>query len=49
MINPNYQNILSKIETFPGIPGAAVKLLALLDDPETSVSEIEEILHFEAN
>ncbi len=49
MINTNYQNILSKIEMFPGIPGAAVKLLALRDDPETSVSEIEEIPQFEAN
>ena len=49
MINTNYQNILSKIETSPGIPGAAAKLLTLLDDPQTSVSEIEEILQFEAN
>ena len=49
MINTNYQNILSKIETFPSIPGAAVKLLALLDDPQPWVSEIEERLQFEAN
>ena len=49
MINTTNQNILSKIETFHSIPGAAVKLLALLDDPQTCVSEIEEILQFEAN
>jgi putative nucleotidyltransferase with HDIG domain len=32
------------IKSFPGIPGAAVKLLALMDDPDVSVPKIESIL-----
>jgi len=47
MINTNYQNILSKIETFPSNPGSAVKSLALLDGPQACGSEIEEILQFD--
>ena len=39
--------ILSKSDSLPSIPGAAVKLLSLLDDPESSVSEIEEILKYD--
>jgi putative nucleotidyltransferase with HDIG domain len=32
------------IKTFPGMPGAAIKLLALVDDPGTTVPQIESIL-----
>ena len=32
------------INAFPGMPGAAVKLLALVDDPDVSVDRIEGIL-----
>jgi putative nucleotidyltransferase with HDIG domain len=47
MTNTNYQNIQSKIETFPTIPGAAAKLMTLLDDPQASVSELEAMLQFD--
>ena len=36
--------IATAIQSFPGMPGAAVKLLALIDDPAMRVSQIEEIL-----
>jgi len=35
------------INAFPGMPGAAIKLLALIDDPDVSVVQIEEILRFD--
>ena len=38
------QNIVEAVKSFPGMPGAAVKLLGLLDDPAMRVSQIEEIL-----
>jgi putative nucleotidyltransferase with HDIG domain len=36
--------IASAISSFPGMPGTAVKLLGLIDDPAMRVSQIEEIL-----
>ncbi len=36
--------ISASVKTFPGMPGAAVKLLALVDDPGVSVPQIESIL-----
>lgn len=33
-----------QVDKFPGMPGAAVKLLALVDDPGVSVPQIESIL-----
>ena len=38
------KKIVSAIKAFPGMPGAAVKLLALIDDPAMRVSQIERIL-----
>ena len=38
------KQIVSAIKAFPGMPGAAVKLLALIDDPAMRVSQIERIL-----
>jgi putative nucleotidyltransferase with HDIG domain len=38
------KKIVSAIKTFPGMPGTAVKLLALIDDPAMRVSQIERIL-----
>lgn len=37
-------NIASLLKSFPSMPGAAVKLLVLMDDPDVSVSQIEAIL-----
>ncbi len=39
--------ISSRIKSFPGMPGAAVKLLALMDDPDVNVQEIESILRLD--
>jgi putative nucleotidyltransferase with HDIG domain len=36
--------IAAQVEKFPGMPGAAVKLLALVEDPGVSVPQIESIL-----
>jgi putative nucleotidyltransferase with HDIG domain len=38
------KNISSKLSSFPSMPGAAVKLLALIDDPDLNVAQIEQIL-----
>lgn len=42
------KNIATLIKSFPSMPGAAVKLLALMDTPEMTVSNIEEVLRFDA-
>ncbi len=39
--------ISTRIKSFPGMPGAAVKLLALMDDPDVNVQEIEAILRLD--
>ncbi len=36
--------IASLLKSFPSMPGAAVKLLALMDDPDINVTQIEAIL-----
>ncbi len=38
------KTIASLLKSFPSMPGAAVKLLALVDDPDICVSQIETIL-----
>ena len=38
------KKILAAIKAFPGMPGTALKLLALIDDPAMRVSQIERIL-----
>ena len=38
------KKIASVIKSFPGMPGTAVKLLAMIDDPAMRVSQIEKIL-----
>jgi putative nucleotidyltransferase with HDIG domain len=42
------KNIPSLLKSFPSMPAAAVKLLALIDDPDVSVSQIEAILKHDA-
>lgn len=39
--------IRKDVGNFPGMPGAASKLLALLNNPETPITEIEAILRYE--
>ena len=38
------KKIAAVINSFPGMPGTAVKLLAMIDDPSMRVSQIEKIL-----
>jgi len=38
---------MAKVESFPGMPQAAGKLLSLLNNPKVSVNEIEELLRYD--
>ncbi len=40
-------NILAKVKSFPSMPGAAEKLLKLLDKPDTTAVQIEQILRYD--
>lgn len=42
------KHIASLLKSFPSMPGAAVKLLALIEDPEINVAQIEEVLRQDA-
>ena len=39
--------ILARVKSFPTMPGAGAKMLALLEEPDSAVSEIEEILRYD--
>ena len=39
--------ILSKVKSFPTMPGAGAKMLALLEEPDTTISEIEDVLRYD--
>jgi putative nucleotidyltransferase with HDIG domain len=39
---------MDKVESFPSMPGVAVKLMALLDDPDSSAAQIEDLLKYDA-
>lgn len=41
------KEILAKVDSFPAMPDAGTKLLVLLEEPDTVVSEIEEILRYD--
>jgi putative nucleotidyltransferase with HDIG domain len=47
MRDTKLNEILACLKTFPSMPAAGAKLLILLEEPKTSVSEIEEILRFD--
>ena len=47
MSNTKISEILDKVKSFPTIPGAGAKMLSLLEEPDTSVSEIEDILRYD--
>ena len=44
MNQPNLSKIVSKIKAFPSMPATGAKMLKMLEDPETSVDEIEDVL-----
>jgi putative nucleotidyltransferase with HDIG domain len=39
--------IMASVDAFPGMPGEAARLLAMLDNPETSAADVEEALRFD--
>ena len=45
--NTKLQSIMAEVQSFPGMPGTAAKMLALLNNPDISISQIEEILRFD--
>ncbi|MGD8764176.1 MAG: HDOD domain-containing protein [Desulfobacteraceae bacterium] len=47
MDNAKLTKILSKVEAFPSMPAAGTKLLALLEEPEVSVNQVEDILRYD--
>jgi putative nucleotidyltransferase with HDIG domain len=47
MTDTKINEILVKVDSFPTMPGAGAKMLALLEEPDTVVSEIEEILRYD--
>ncbi len=47
-MSQDLKHITSLLKSFPSMPGAAVKLLALIDDPEINVAQIEKILRQDA-
>jgi putative nucleotidyltransferase with HDIG domain len=44
MNQANVKEILSKIKSFPSMPATGAKMLSMLEDPETTVDEIEDVL-----
>jgi putative nucleotidyltransferase with HDIG domain len=47
MSDAKFSEILAKVKSFPTMPGAGAKMLTLLEEPDTEVSEIEEILRYD--
>jgi putative nucleotidyltransferase with HDIG domain len=44
---PGNIKITERIESFPSMPGSAAKVLSLINDPEVSASEIEELVRLD--
>jgi HD-like signal output (HDOD) protein len=44
MIQSKLEQIMAQVRSFPSMPSAAVKLLVLFNDPDTTISQVEEIL-----
>jgi len=44
MKQANVKEIISKIQSFPSMPATGAKMLRMLEDPETNVDEIEDVL-----
>jgi putative nucleotidyltransferase with HDIG domain len=47
MNDTKFNQILSKVKAFPIMPEAGAKMLTLLEEPDTEISEIEEILRYD--
>ncbi len=48
MTEPKTLKIMARVEAFPTMPGAAAKVLFLIEDPDVSASQIEEALRYDA-
>jgi putative nucleotidyltransferase with HDIG domain len=44
MIQSKLEQIMAQVRSFPSMPSAAVKLLVLFNDPDTTISQVEEVL-----
>jgi len=44
MSQPNLKKIMSIIRSFPSMPATGAKMLKMLENPETSIDEIEDVL-----
>jgi len=44
MKHPKLSEILSQVKSFPSMPATGAKMLKMLEDPETTVDEIEDVL-----
>jgi putative nucleotidyltransferase with HDIG domain len=47
MNDTKLNQILSKVKAFPTMPEAGARMLSLLEEPDTEISEIEEILRYD--
>ena len=47
MDNQNLKRIMQEVEAFPGMPARAAKLLPLLDNPDSTPSEVENIVKYD--
>ena len=47
MDNQNLKRIMQEVEAFPGMPATAAKLLPLLDNPDSTPSEVENIVKYD--
>ena len=47
MRDTKLNEILARVKSFPTMPGAGTKMLTLLEEPDTTVSEIEDILRYD--
>jgi putative nucleotidyltransferase with HDIG domain len=45
--NQNLKRIMQEVEAFPGMPATAAKLLPLLDNPDSTPSEVENIVKYD--
>jgi len=44
MSQPNLKQIMSNVRSFPSIPATGARMLKMLEDPETTADEIEDVL-----
>ncbi|MFO7707530.1 MAG: HDOD domain-containing protein [Desulfobacterales bacterium] len=47
MDEPKIKQIMAQVKSFPGMPATAAKLMPLLQDPDSSPAQIEEIMKYD--